>query len=350
MIFRMHTWRIVRYIFLVFLFVIAVSVFAAALLFIGFDIAYANHVFKGIYVGDVYIGSLSHDEAIGRLREELDLDILNSDMVLEFDGHTWPLPLYEIDAYVDLEATVDRAVDAGWDVPFYQRWARRAAFRGVNEGIDLVIHYDSDKLDSFLVKLEEVINREAVDAEIKLQGGKLVYQRSREGWVLDEDYARASILEALSSIERVATLEIGVTRPEVSDDEIGKVITVDRTDHILTLYNDMEVEKTYPVACGSAAWPTPGGTYKVISKQRNPAWVNPGTSWAEDMPDVIPPGPGNPLGTRAIGTSASGVFIHGTYSSWSIGRSVSHGCIRMYIRDSEDLYPRVEVGIPVLIY
>jgi L,D-transpeptidase ErfK/SrfK len=68
------------------------------------------------------------------------------------------------------------------------------------------------------------------------------------------------------------------------------------------------------------------------------------------MPPSIPPGPGNPLGTKALQTSASRVFIHGTYSDWSIGYSVSHGCIRMHIRDSEDLYPRVPIGTPVLIF
>ncbi|MDY6794443.1 MAG: L,D-transpeptidase/peptidoglycan binding protein [Actinomycetota bacterium] len=350
MIFRMQAWSVVRYILLVIFLALAVLVVAAAILFIGLDLAYANHVFKGIYVEEIYVGSLSREEAVKKLSEELNLETLNSDLVLEFEGHTWSLPLYEIDAYVDLEATVDKAVEAGWDVPFYQRWARRAAFKGVNKGIDLVIHYDSHKLDSWLSKLEGTINREAINAEIKLQGGRLVFQRSQEGWILEEDYARESILESLSSMERVVTLEIEVTKPEVSDDQVGKVITVDRTNHILTLYNNMEIEKSYPIACGSATWPTPGGTFKVTSKQRNPSWINPGTPWAESMPDVIPPGPGNPLGTRAIGTSASGVFIHGTYSSWSIGRSVSHGCIRMYIKDSEDLFPRVEVGIPVLIY
>jgi hypothetical protein len=336
--------------FLVLMLVVVFVAIAAGLFFLGLDIAYANHVFKGIYVEGVYIGSMSQEEAVETLRSELDLDTLNSDLVLEFDGHTWPLPLYEIDAYVDLEATVEKAMSAGKEVPFYKRWARRATFKGANTGVELVIHYDRHDLEAFISKMEGIINREPIDAEIRLQGRELIFQRSQEGWVLDSDQAGESILTALSSQDRIAEISIGVTPPQVSDDQVGKVIAVDKTDHRLTLYSNMEVEKTYPVACGMSAWPTPSGTFKITSKMRWPTWVNPGTSWADSMPPIIPAGPGNPLGSRALATSASGVLIHGTYSSWSIGRSVSHGCIRMYIKDSEDIFERVEVGTPVLIY
>lgn len=346
----MQTWRVLRHMLLAIAVVVGAVVILLGLAFVGLDIAYANHVFKGVYVEGVNIGGMSRDRAIEELRSELDLATLNSDLVLAFDGYTWPLPLYEIDAYVDIEATVDRALKAGRDMPFYERWANRATFRGLGRDVELAIHYDRHKLDSFVSTLESIINRPAVSAEIKLEGRSLVFQRSQEGWKLDSETARASILEALSARERTAELQIEVSTPEVSDEQVGKVITVDKTNHILTLYNNMEVEKQYPIAVGMASWPTPSGTYKVTSKQKNPSWVNPGTSWATDMPPVIPPGPGNPLGTRAIGTSASGVFIHGTYNSWSIGSNASHGCIRMYIKDSEDIFERVPMGIPVLIF
>jgi len=346
----MQTGRVLRHMLLAILVIMGALVIIAGLAFVGLDIAYANHVFKGVYIEGINIGSMSRAEAIDALRSELDLATLNSDLVLAFDGYTWPLPLYEIDAYVDVEATVDKAMDAGRDIPFYERWANRAIFRGLDRSVDLVIHYDRQKLDSFVSTLETTIDRPAVDAQIKLEGRNLVVQRSQEGWKLDSALARSSIMDALFSRDRTGELEIEVTPPQVSDAQLGKVITVDKTNHILTLYNNMEIEKQYPVAVGMSSWPTPSGTFKVTSLQRNPTWVNPGTSWAKTMPPSIPPGPGNPLGTRAIGTSASGVFIHGTSNSSSIGTNASHGCIRMYIKDSEDLFERVPMGIPVLIF
>ena len=63
----------------------------------------------------------------------------------------------------------------------------------------------------------------------------------------------------------------------------------------------------------------------------------------------MPPGPGNPLGTRWMGLSAPGVGIHGTPEDGSIGYSLSHGCIRMHIPEAEWLFEHVDVGTPVYI-
>jgi lipoprotein-anchoring transpeptidase ErfK/SrfK len=61
------------------------------------------------------------------------------------------------------------------------------------------------------------------------------------------------------------------------------------------------------------------------------------------------PGEGNPIGTRWMGLDSPGIGIHGTYESASIGTATSHGCIRMYLKEAEDLFERVYVGTPVEI-
>ena len=71
-------------------------------------------------------------------------------------------------------------------------------------------------------------------------------------------------------------------------------------------------------------------------------------TWAKGEKPV-PPGPGNPLGTRWMGLDAAGVGIHGTPDAASIGYSASHGCIRMRIPDAEWLFTQVSVGTPVYI-
>jgi len=73
-----------------------------------------------------------------------------------------------------------------------------------------------------------------------------------------------------------------------------------------------------------------------------------GSAWAANS-KPIPPGPGNPLGTRWMGLSAPGVGIHGTPDAASIGYSASHGCIRMRIPDAEWLFQHVKIGTPVFI-
>jgi lipoprotein-anchoring transpeptidase ErfK/SrfK len=87
----------------------------------------------------------------------------------------------------------------------------------------------------------------------------------------------------------------------------------------------------------------------ITAKRRNPTWVNPWADWSQTMPASIGPGPNNPLGTRALNISASGIRIHGTPDAASIGGPASHGCIRMHMHDAEALFELVDVGTPVVI-
>ena len=127
------------------------------------------------------------------------------------------------------------------------------------------------------------------------------------------------------------------------------VIVIHRASNRLYLYNGTRLVRIFPVATGQAAWPTPLGHFQIVVKQRNPWWFPPTQdSWAAGAKPV-PPGPGNPLGTRWMGLSAPGVGIHGTSEPWSIGHSESHGCIRMQIASAEWLFNRVRIGTPVFI-
>ncbi len=125
-------------------------------------------------------------------------------------------------------------------------------------------------------------------------------------------------------------------------------ITINLSTRTLTLERNGKKVKTYRVAIGQPAYPTPTGNYKIVNKQKNPRWIPPNSPWAKGL-GPIPPGPGNPLGTRWIGTSAPAVGIHGTYADWSVGTAASHGCLRMHIPEVEELYEKVAVGMPVEI-
>jgi lipoprotein-anchoring transpeptidase ErfK/SrfK len=128
---------------------------------------------------------------------------------------------------------------------------------------------------------------------------------------------------------------------------VGRIV-VSLSQFKLSLIRGGKVVKTYPIAIGQAAYPTPTGDYEIIQKQVDPTWFPPSSPWAEGL-GPIPPGPGNPLGTRWIGTSAPAIGIHGTYAPSSIGTAASHGCMRMHIADVEELYDEVSLGMKVSI-
>ena len=114
---------------------------------------------------------------------------------------------------------------------------------------------------------------------------------------------------------------------------------------------------TYPVSIGRMDWRTPLGATRVIQKIKDPSWRPPETIKEEHakngdiLPDVVPPGPNNPLGQFAMKLGVPGYLIHGTDvdKSYGIGMRVTHGCIRMYPEDIQKLYPLIPVGTPVYL-
>lgn len=112
---------------------------------------------------------------------------------------------------------------------------------------------------------------------------------------------------------------------------------------------------TYPVGIGRMDWQTPRGTTYISEKKRNPTWTPPTSIKAEHaakgdpLPDVVPAGPDNPLGTRAMRLGLPSYLIHGTNKPYGVGMRVSHGCIRMRREDVEALFEHVGVKDTVRI-
>ncbi len=136
--------------------------------------------------------------------------------------------------------------------------------------------------------------------------------------------------------------------PKVTRATYGAVIVIVRGSNSLRLFNGTSLVRAFGVATGRAQYPTPTGTFEIVDKQQNPWWRPPNSDWAKGA-QPIPPGPGNPLGTRWMGLTAPGVGIHGTPDDASIGYSASHGCIRMHVPDAEWLFDHVGYGTPVVI-
>lgn len=105
-------------------------------------------------------------------------------------------------------------------------------------------------------------------------------------------------------------------------------ITVNTKERRLHLIKDGKWFKSYPVGIGKILTPTPKGTYKIINKA---------------------PNPGGPFGAMWMGLSRKGYGIHGTNNPSSIGKYVSHGCIRMYNKDVLELANIVPIGTQVKI-
>ncbi len=119
-------------------------------------------------------------------------------------------------------------------------------------------------------------------------------------------------------------------------------IVVSIPDRKLAVLEEDKVVKVYATAVGAPVSPSPRGEFTIVNRLADPTWYTKGRT--------VPPGKSNPLGTRWMGLSVKGYGIHGTNAPGSIGRNVSHGCIRMRNRDVEELFELMAVGDSVELF
>jgi lipoprotein-anchoring transpeptidase ErfK/SrfK len=314
-----------------------------------YDVSASDRILSGVSVGGVDVGGMKRDEAVRVLRERAE-ETLYAKLVVEAAGHSWSVTPASLGMTADVEGAVARAIAVADEMSFASRVYHR--LRNVPVDVSLDLPFDSDRagVKAFVQQAFDEVAVPAVDARFALVDGELVTRRSSEGRELAIRAATGRILKALGRRTGEVEVPVRTLEPVVTTASLGRSIVVDLSENHLYLYDGFKVVNDYPVATAAPGYETPVGNWEVVDKRENPTWYNPAEdTWGADLPPVIAPGPGNPLGTRAIYLNAPGIRIHGTYSSTSIGTYASHGCIRMYIEDSEELFDLVDMGARVMI-
>jgi lipoprotein-anchoring transpeptidase ErfK/SrfK len=285
-------------------------------------------VAPGVTLAGVPVGEMSNEQAQAALRPGFSLPDR-----LVYGETAWKLRPTRFGAKVSIAEGVARALTApeGTAVP-------------------LVPEVDVQEVQRFVKALDERVSYPAKDAELRgLKGLTPLFRRDESGVKVLRELTAQRIIRSLQSPQlRRIRVAAKILQPKRTVANFGPIVVIRRGANELRYYEGSRLVRKFRVATGSSTYPSPTGTWTVVTKQRHPWWIPPDSPWAEGLKPV-PPGPGNPLGTRWMGLSARGVGIHGTPDSASIGYSASHGCIRMHIWEAEWLFQRVEIGTPVLI-
>jgi lipoprotein-anchoring transpeptidase ErfK/SrfK len=319
---------------------------AGSVLAIAYERASASQLFPGTVIGGVKVGSRSPDEAQALLVDRVVRPQQSRPVALR--AHTTMRTTagelgFRIDVAEAVRATYERQRSAS----IGQRLWRRVFGDGtVNR---LRADVDTKRLSAFLAKASKQIDRPVRDATVEVHGAALKVVPHQVGRRLEVSTAGSRLVHALLAGDHEVRLPVELSQPTLRTEQFNKVILVHTGANRLDLYLDGKLSKSYPVATGTPGYPTPHGQFQITAKRMNPSWGNPWAPWSMDMPAYIGPGPNNPLGTRAMNLSIGGIRIHGTPDSGSIGGPASHGCIRMYMHDAEELFDIIDVGTPVLI-
>jgi lipoprotein-anchoring transpeptidase ErfK/SrfK len=286
----------------------------------------------GVTIAGVDVGGLTEAQARAKVQDAFDRRL-----TLTIGAGTLRVPPANFGA----RARVARAVDAAQAAP-------------PGAALKLPVQIADWKLRAWIKRRAKIFDRAAVSARARLVGGVPRLTKARRGRVINRAHARVRLAGALRNHRRDGVVvPVKTIRPALTATRFGPAIAIRRGSKRLTLYRSagagpMRAVRVFGVATGMPAYPTPLGSFTIVRMARHPWWYPPSSDWARGA-KPIPPGPGNPLGTRWMGLSAGGVGIHGTPNAASIGYSASHGCIRMRISEAEWLFARVRLGTPVFI-
>lgn len=314
-----------------------------------YEQARADRILPGVSVGGVDVSGMTRGEAIHAIRAGA-AEHLDSPIAVSVAGKSWSVTRRELGQRANVEGAVDRALAVNDSMGTFSRFWHR--FRGESVDAALTLRYTkARRLDGFVIDAARAVTVKPVNAAITYVDGELVMQKSKPGRTLDAAAAAVALRAALSDGSSGIDLHTQKVAPKVTSDNLGKTIVVRVDQNKLYLYDGFQVERTWSVATAKPGYTTPNGDWTIYRKAENPTWYNPALdSWGAGLPAVIPGGPGNPMGTRALYITAPGLIrIHGTTDDSSIGRYASHGCIRMHNSEIEQLYSLVPVGTHVII-
>ncbi|WP_367717820.1 L,D-transpeptidase [Nitratireductor sp. GISD-1A_MAKvit] len=176
-----------------------------------------------------------------------------------------------------------------------------------------------------------------------------VVEMLAERFHMDEKYLLA--LNPDANFNRPGTVIRVMNVGEPMKAKVSRIVA-DKSAKQLRAYNDDgQLVAAYPATIGSSDTPSPTGTHTVARIALNPQYTyNPKVNFKQGNNDrvlTIPPGPNGPVGTVWIALSKPTYGIHGTPEPSKIGKTASHGCIRLTNWDAEELAKKVKPGVSV---
>jgi hypothetical protein len=315
-----------------------------------YEQANAARILPGISIAGVDVSQMTRAEAIEAVRARAAED-LDREIVVFVKGERFTTTPRRLGRRARVGRAVNEAMRTSERVAWVERAWRRFQDDPLDIDLELSLAGDSG-VQRFVRRTAREVAVDPRNASIGLgHDGALAFHRSEPGSALDARRAERLLAAALRDGSSIVRLSVHPVAAKVSERTMAPTIVVHVDTNRLDLYEGFQVTHSWDVATAKPGWTTPGGEWSLYQKRENPTWYNPALdSWGAGMPAVVPGGPGNPMGTRALYITAPGLIrIHGTTSPDSIGRYASHGCIRMHNEQVEELYDLVPVGTTVII-
>jgi len=268
--------------------------------------------------------------------------------------------------FVSFETTsiVDGITQARSKMSLIQRLRSDWLHQSTSHAVPLSYTVDQMAVTSAVNTLAKKTNTGPVDAHLALPEGKTapVITPERVGLTIEASTTAMRLNTAIKAAvtedqPQNVTVQAQIGQPKVTAASLSKTpsIVVWLSKKQMILFQGDTMVRTMVTATGAPQYATRPGDYFIGVKRYNPTWINPGDAWAKSMPKEIGPGPGNPLGPRAMNVDQRNSlgqivdFGYRIHAGTTGGGAWSHGCLHLSEPDVLWLYDQVKVGTPVFI-
>jgi lipoprotein-anchoring transpeptidase ErfK/SrfK len=309
---------------------------------------YEGRILPGTVVAGVEVGGLTRRQATKVVRASVQPE-LRRRIRVRYGGRKWVVTPKRLGASTNAAEVVRSAFAASAATTFLEKMRMRMFGEESSFERSVEITYPRRGVRGFVEGLASTLYVAPRDARLDYSTGWVKIQRDRTGRRVEVAKARRALSRALHDSVSKVRLPVKTLRPDVTSEAFAEVLLVRIGENRLYLYENGKITHSWSIATGQPEYPTPTGLYEITEKRYMPTWINPAPkTWGADLPVQIPPGPGNPLGVRALNWSAPAIRFHGTEATYSLGYNASHGCVRLSNADVVQLYDLVDVGTPIV--
>jgi lipoprotein-anchoring transpeptidase ErfK/SrfK len=170
-----------------------------------------------------------------------------------------------------------------------------------------------------------------------------------ERFHMDEAYLKA--LNPQANFSRVGTIVRVANVGQPATRQVTRIVADKSLKQVLAYDADNKLVVAYPATIGSTDTPSPSGTHLISRVVLDPDYTyNPNLNFKQGENSkilTIPPGPNGPVGSVWIALDKPTYGVHGTPEPSKIGKTESHGCVRLTNWDAQELAKLVKPGVPV---
>lgn len=219
-----------------------------------------------------------------------------------------------------------------------------ALIQGVDSDQPVLMSYTITKNDN-AYKYTQLPGGYEAKSKLKALNYQSIYEKIAEEYHMNVNYLKKlnkgkkfTVGESITVYNPGPALQANITK-----------VVANKADKTLYAYHGRKLVATYPTTVGSAATPSPHGTFKIANRVKKPYYKATVGEGKDKKIYMLKPGPNSPVGIVWMGLSKPTYGLHGSPLPEGISRQASHGCIRLTNWDVLEVYANIKKGATVVL-